>query len=98
MCNVYTLHEFFDGEKRPWIYEQCTTAGIGCVDCKGMLAGAINEFFAPIRAKRAELAADPASVDAVLEDGAQRAQVIAREVLAEVREKMGLPARKGRPR
>ena len=44
VCNVYSLHEFFDPEKRPWIYEQCTTAGIGCVDCKGILADAINDF------------------------------------------------------
>jgi tryptophanyl-tRNA synthetase len=98
VCNVYSLHEFFDPEKRPWIYEQCTSAGIGCVDCKGMLSDAINEYFGPIRAKRAELVDKPAYVDEVLEDGAQRAQSIAREVLAEVQEKMGLPPRKGGPR
>jgi tryptophanyl-tRNA synthetase len=94
VCNVYSLHEFFDPETRPWIYEQCTTAGIGCVDCKGLLSDAINEFFGPIREKRAKLADDRAYVDEVLEDGAKRAQTIAREVLAEVQEKMGLPRRK----
>ncbi len=91
VCNVYSLHEFFDPEKRPWIYEQCTTAGIGCVDCKGMLADAINESLREIRERRAELAAKPEYVRDVLADGAERARVIAKDVLAEVQERMGLP-------
>lgn len=91
VCNVYSLHEFFDPEKRPWIHEQCTTAGIGCVDCKGMLADAINESLREIRERRAELAAKPEYVRDVLADGAARARVIAKDVLAEVQERMGLP-------
>lgn len=91
VCNVYSLHEFFDPEKRPWIYEQCTTAGIGCVDCKGMLADAINESLREIRERRAELAAKPEYVRDVLADGAARARIIAKDVLAEVQERMGLP-------
>ena len=94
VCNVYSLHEFFDPEKRPWIYEQCTTAGIGCVDCKGILADAINDFFRPIRERRRELEADPDQVHAVLAEGARRAAEIARPVLAEVKEKVGLPPRR----
>ena len=94
VCNVYSLHEFFDPEKRPWIYEQCTTAGIGCVDCKGILADAINDFFRPIRERRRELEADPDQVHAVLEEGARRAAEIARPVLAEVKDKVGLPPRR----
>ncbi|MCZ6707266.1 MAG: tryptophan--tRNA ligase [Chloroflexi bacterium] len=94
VCNVYSLHEFFDPEKRPWIYEQCTTAGIGCVDCKGILADAINDFFRPIRERRRELEADPDQVHAVLAEGARRAAEIARPVLAEVKDKVGLPPRR----
>ena len=91
ICNVYALHEFFDPEQQPRIYEQCTTAGIGCVDCKDMLAGAINERFRELRARRAELAATPEAVQEILADGAARARAIAREVLREVQERMGLP-------
>ena len=94
VCNVYSLHEFFDPEKRPWIYEQCTTAGIGCVDCKGILADAINDFFRPIRERRRELEAEPDHVHAVLAEGARRAAEIARPVLAEVKDKVGLPPRR----
>ena len=94
ICNVFALHEFFNPEKRPWIREQCTTAGIGCVDCKGMLADTINDYFRPIRERRTELASRPDDVWEILADGARRAEVIARPVLAEVQERMGLPARR----
>ena len=92
-CNVYSLHGFFDPDKKPQIYDQCTSAEIGCVDCKSLLADAINENFRSIREKRNQLATDPKYVQEVLEDGAERAQKIAREVLKEVQEKMGLPPR-----
>ena len=95
ICNVFALHEFFDDEQRPWIREQCTMAEIGCVDCKGLLSDAINNYFRSIRERRAELAARPADIWDILSDGAQRAEAIARPVLAEVQERMGLPARRG---
>ena len=91
VCNVYSLHGAFGPQRQPEIYAQCTSAGIGCVDCKALLADSINEVFAPIRARRAELAADPAQVDDVLAAGAGRARAIAREVIAEVKDAVGLP-------
>lgn len=75
----------------PWIYEQCTTAGIGCVDCKAILADAVNDTFRELRARRAELAATPGDVRDILADGADRARTIARDVLHEVQDRMGLP-------
>jgi tryptophanyl-tRNA synthetase len=92
VCNVYSLHAFFNAEKRPWVYEQCTTAGIGCVDCKKLLAEGINRALAPFRQRREELASRPEQVKEILADGAARAAVIARETLVEARENMGLPA------
>jgi tryptophanyl-tRNA synthetase len=94
ICNVFALHEFFDPEKRPWIREQCTTAGIGCVDCKGMLADAINESFRPMRERRKDLEDAPDRVHEILAEGASRAEIIAKDVLAEVRERVGLPTRR----
>ncbi len=91
VCNVYSLHGAFGPQRQPEIYAQCTSAAIGCVDCKALLTDSINEVFAPIRARRAELAADPSQVDDVLAAGARRARVIAREVIAEVKDAVGLP-------
>ncbi len=92
VCNVFSLHEIFTpAEKVNEIDEQCRTAGIGCVDCKKLFARNLTEAFAPFRAKRAELGRDPNHVWDVLADGAQRARSIAVEVLAEVKQAVGLP-------
>jgi tryptophanyl-tRNA synthetase len=92
VCNVYSLHEIFTPDRVGEIYGQCTTASWGCVDCKRVLAGSINDAFASFRARYVELAADPERVRAILRDGAARASAIARETMAEVRERMGLLA------
>ena len=37
-CNIYTLHKFFSSaERQAEVHTGCTTAGIGCIDCKKML-------------------------------------------------------------
>jgi tryptophanyl-tRNA synthetase len=92
VCNVYSLHHFFNPDKLEWVYEKCTTARIGCVECKRLLAEGINRALAPFRERRAELVARPGYLDEVLADGAARARAIARQTLAEVKEKMGLLA------
>ena len=92
VCNVFSLHGFFGPEQQPRIDAACRSAEIGCVDCKRQLAGSVNDYFAPIRARRDELAADPGAVDELLIEGARRARVIAAEVLADVKDVMGLPA------
>ena len=51
---------------------------------------AVNTYFAPLRARRTELAADASIVDEILVGGNQRANEIADTTLAEVREKMGM--------
>ncbi|RLT35133.1 MAG: tryptophan--tRNA ligase [Chloroflexi bacterium] len=90
VCNVYSLHEVFTPGRTAEIHQQCTTAAIGCVDCKGILADSINETFREFRARHAELNAKPDEVRAILRDGAARARVIAQETLAEVRDRIGL--------
>ena len=90
ICNVYTLHKYFTPAEVENIGAECRKAGIGCVDCKKLLAKNMNQALAPIRAKRIELAARPGYVKEVLEDGAKRARVIAQATMQEVRQKMGL--------
>ena len=64
--------------------------GMGYGDFKKRLADAYWEFFAPMRARRAEILADPGYVDRVLADGAARAREEASKVLARVRRAVGL--------
>lgn len=90
VCNVYSLHHFFTAPRLEEIASQCRAAEIGCVDCKKLLAQGINAALEPFRHRRAELAARPQHVVEVLNDGARRAQAIAAQTLAEVKERMGL--------
>jgi tryptophanyl-tRNA synthetase len=90
VCNIYRFHQYFNPDKVTEIARQCTTAGIGCVECKMMVAKEINKALEPFRQKRAELAAKPEYIKEVLEDGARRARVIARETLNEAKQRMGL--------
>ncbi len=90
VCNVYSLHKLFNPDRVEDIYQQCTGATRGCVECKGILAEGINNALAEFRERRREIASRPGYVEDVLAEGARRASAIARETVAEVREKMGL--------
>jgi len=92
ICNVFSMHKIFSPQEEvEMINIECRRAGIGCVDCKKRFAANLNKHLEPFRAKRAELASNPDYVSDVLEDGAQRARVIAQQTMAEVREAMRLP-------
>ncbi len=90
VCNVYKLQKQFNALEVDGISESCGKAEIGCVDCKKMLAEAINETLRPFRQRRTELAKDPDYLKNVLEDGAERARKLAVPTLAEVKKRMGL--------
>jgi tryptophanyl-tRNA synthetase len=92
VCNVFTMHKIFStGEEIAMIDTECRTAGIGCVDCKKIFAKNLNAHLEPFRAKRAHWAEDPNKVWDVLEDGANRARVIAKGTIREVKDTVGLP-------
>jgi tryptophanyl-tRNA synthetase len=90
ICNVYSLHGYFNPLQVKDIATQCRSAKIGCVDCKALLAEGINTTFQPLRERREAIAAKPKYIEDVLADGAARASVIARETIKEVKQKMGL--------
>jgi tryptophanyl-tRNA synthetase len=92
ICNVYTMHKIFSPQADvEMVNVECRRAGIGCVDCKKLLAQNLNQHLEPFRAKRAEFASKPDYVQDVLNDGAQRACVIAEKTMQEVREAIQLP-------
>lgn len=62
----------------------------GAARLKNLVTEAVNEYFAPLRARRAELAADPAVVRTILRDGNTRANELAHATLREVRAAMGM--------
>ncbi len=64
-------------------------------DFKLAVAAAVVDYLRPVRERFQEHRADEAELEAILEDGAQRAREIASETLADVRERMGLGAPRG---
>jgi tryptophanyl-tRNA synthetase len=92
VCNVFTMHKIFSSPQEvAMVNTECRRAGIGCVDCKKLLAKNINAHLAPMREKRHELAQRPDEIWDVLKDGGNRARVIAEQTMSEVREAIGLP-------
>lgn len=92
VCNVYTMHKIFSPDADvEMVNLECRRAGIGCVDCKKLLAKNLNQHLEPFRARRAEFASRPGYVQDVLDDGARRARVIAEKTMEEVREAIRLP-------
>ncbi len=90
ICNIFRFQEYFNPAMVNEIAEKCSTAQIGCVDCKAMVSREIIKYLEPFRQRRAELAARPDYIREVLEGGAKRARVLARETLNEAKERMGL--------
>ncbi|HEU4988169.1 MAG TPA: tryptophan--tRNA ligase [Gemmatimonadaceae bacterium] len=91
VCNIYHLHKAFSPpETVKHVYEQCTTAGWGCIDCKKVLLESMDQELVPIRRRAAELREQPQRVDELLAAGATACRAIARQTVADVRERMGL--------
>ncbi len=90
-CNVYTLHKFFsDSDRLSAVRVGCTSAGIGCIDCKKWLFEGVRAELETIRERSKPLAADPASVDAILAAGAKKARAVAQQTMLRVRQRLGL--------
>ena len=95
VCNVFSFHKIFSSkEDVDMVNVECRKAGIGCVECKKLLAKNLNNYLSPLRERRAELAKKPDDVWNVLYDGADRARVIADQTIREVHEAIGLPDKK----
>jgi tryptophanyl-tRNA synthetase len=91
VCNVFSLHKIFSSQEEvDMINRECRLAGIGCVDCKKLLAKNLNNHLQPFRQRRAEFEKNTDDVVDMLRDGAKRATVIADKTMEEVRSAIGL--------
>ena len=91
VCPVGDLHKVFSNEDTlRKVYDGCTTAGIGCIECKGWCADSILVTIAPIQAHRRDLEQRPAVIDDVLANGRERATKRAEQTLDEVQTAMGI--------
>jgi tryptophanyl-tRNA synthetase len=88
VTNLLRIYSALSGSPIEEISARYGDSGYG--QFKKDLAELVVDTFSPIRERTAKLLADPDALDAVLLDGARRAQAIARETMATVRDRCGL--------
>ena len=90
-CPVWDFHKVYsNAETQAWVQTGCTTAGIGCLDCKQPVIDAILREQQPWRERAETYLANPKQVHWIVEMGTERARTVARQTMKDVREAMGL--------
>jgi tryptophanyl-tRNA synthetase len=90
-CPVWPLHQIYsDAARQDWVQKGCTTAGIGCLECKQPVIDAVLAELAPMRERAQTYLDDPTLVKSIIADGCDKARKLALETMRDVRESMGL--------
>ena len=93
-CPVYGLHQVYSDEATlDWAAQGCRSASMGCIDCKGPLIDSVNAEQDIIRQRAQQFDEDPDLVNAIIQEGSDKARSIARETLDDVREVIGISHR-----
>jgi tryptophanyl-tRNA synthetase len=94
LCPVWPLHKIYsNAETRDWVVKGCTTAGIGCLECKQPVIDAIIREQQPIRERAQRFLDQPALLRDIVDAGCDKARAVAQETMRDVREAMGLAYR-----
>lgn len=90
-CPVWQLHQIYSADDtKSWVQEGCTSAKIGCVDCKQPVISAVLAEQEPIRERAMEYLESPDLVRSIITDGCDAARDVVQETMEDVREAMGL--------
>ncbi|HVY81765.1 MAG TPA: tryptophan--tRNA ligase [Steroidobacteraceae bacterium] len=90
-CPVWDLHKIYSDEAtQKWVHEGCTTAGIGCLDCKKPVIEKVVEELRGMRKRAQEFEESPELLRNIITEGADKAREAARATLDEVRRVMHL--------
>lgn len=90
-CPVWEFHKVYsDQTVRDWVWKGCTTAGIGCLECKQPVIDEMLRELKPIRERAGEIESNPEMVRSVINQGCEAARDLARDTMNEVRQAMGL--------
>jgi tryptophanyl-tRNA synthetase len=89
ICPVFFYHKIFTEQERvEEIERDCTAGKLGCVDCKKLMFEGLNGFLRPVREKRQEILEDRKRVWEILGVGSERASLMAKDTMEEVRERI----------
>lgn len=89
-CPVFDLHKIFSKEEeKKEVIQGCTTASIGCIDCKRILINHVIETLKPIWEKRQQLIDNPSKLIEIASEGSKKAKKVAKETLKGMKEVIG---------
>ena len=91
-CALFTIFRAFASETETAAFRQALLDGIGWGEAKRVLYERIEADVAPMRERYEALMADPAAIEAILQQGARKARAIAAPKVAALREVLGLRA------
>jgi tryptophanyl-tRNA synthetase len=89
VCPVYDWHKLFSAEepgRLEWVRQGCTTAGIGCIECKAAMAENLIKWIAPVRERRVKYEKNPKQVLEILDEGSKKARKVAQGTMERVRQ------------
>jgi tryptophanyl-tRNA synthetase len=90
-CPVWAFHKIYsDAATKDWVVQGCTTAGIGCLECKQPVIDAVVTQQQPWMERAEQYLANPKQVHWIVEMGTERARTVARQTMKDVRQAMGL--------
>jgi tryptophanyl-tRNA synthetase len=90
-CPVWQFHRVYSDDKtREWVQSGCTTAEIGCLECKSPVIEAILAEQEPMHERILKYQEDPTLVRNIIADGCEKANKLAEETMRDIREAMGL--------
>jgi tryptophanyl-tRNA synthetase len=90
-CPVWQLHQTYStDETKKWVVEGCTSAGIGCLECKRPVIDAVVAELEPIQKAAEQYEKDPDLVRSIIAEGSEKARETAKETLHDVRVAVGL--------
>ncbi len=93
-CPVWEFHKVYsDDGVRDWVRDGCTSAGIGCIECKQPVIDTVLMELKPFQERAAEYEAQPDLVRSILMEGGEAARDMAQQTLNEVRTAMSLQYR-----
>ena len=90
-CPVWEFHLIYSSEQtQQWVRAGCTSAGIGCIECKQPVIEAVLAEQEPMHERAQMYLDDPQLVRNIIADGCDKARKLAQETMRDVREAMGL--------
>ncbi|WP_159879156.1 tryptophan--tRNA ligase [Aquitalea denitrificans] len=90
-CPVWQLHQVYsDNDTREWVKKGCTSAGIGCLECKQPVIDGVLREQQPMFERAEQYLTHPDRVKEIVFEGCRRAEKVAKETMGDVRAAMGL--------